>query len=154
MRLRRTITDQQGFTLLELMIALSLMAIALLATAKMQGVASKSNSFANQSVVMTALAQDVMEEFMSKDRTDIRLTQNATDVNYIGLNQSSLATDLTFTSAGQYRVTYTVQPLVSGGTLTTIRQIDITVSRINPATGVAYTGFGATTKMTGFRSLR
>jgi type IV pilus assembly protein PilV len=51
-----------GFTLLEILIAISVLAIALLAMAQMQVVAIKGNSFASRMTTATTLAQDKMEQ--------------------------------------------------------------------------------------------
>jgi type IV pilus modification protein PilV len=53
---------QQGFTLTEVMVAILLLTIGLLALAKMQTQAVASNSFGNQLTQATFLAQDKLEE--------------------------------------------------------------------------------------------
>ena len=52
---------QQGFTLLEVMLAITLLAVGVLALARMQTRAVQSNSFGNQLTEATILAQDQTE---------------------------------------------------------------------------------------------
>ena len=53
----------QGFTLVEVLIALTILAVGLLALALLQTTAIKGNSLASKSTVATQLAQDQMEKF-------------------------------------------------------------------------------------------
>lgn len=59
--------DEKGFSLVELLIAISLMAIGLLAAAGMQVTAINSNSFANRLSVATTLAHGVMEDILARE---------------------------------------------------------------------------------------
>jgi type IV pilus assembly protein PilV len=56
--------DSQGFTLVELMIALFIFAIGILAVASMQGEAIKGNSFSDLMTVANTLAEAKMEDLM------------------------------------------------------------------------------------------
>ena len=58
--------SQQGFTLLELLVAITLFTIGLLAVAQMQNVAINANTIANRTTLATSLAQQVMEDIMSR----------------------------------------------------------------------------------------
>lgn len=62
--------NQKGFTLLEALVAVSIIAIGLIAAAAMQGVAINSNSIANNSSVATMLTMQVAEDILSKSITD------------------------------------------------------------------------------------
>lgn len=53
--------QSQGFTLVEVMIALLILAIGLLGLAGLQIVSTKSNSFSNQMSIATTIAQDSLE---------------------------------------------------------------------------------------------
>ncbi|MBV5340687.1 MAG: prepilin-type N-terminal cleavage/methylation domain-containing protein [Deltaproteobacteria bacterium] len=59
--------NEKGFTLVELLVALTIMAIGILAVVQMQIVALQSNSIANSLSVATSLAQEVMEDIQSWD---------------------------------------------------------------------------------------
>lgn len=63
---RRLAKSHAGFTLLELLVAIMLLSIGLIATAKMQDIATNSNMLANRRSVAVAVAQQVMEEILSR----------------------------------------------------------------------------------------
>jgi type IV pilus assembly protein PilV len=54
--------NNKGFTLIEILIAICILGFGLLATAQMQAMAIKGNSFANKTTTASILAQDKMEE--------------------------------------------------------------------------------------------
>lgn len=58
-------TNKMGFSLLELLIALFLLTIGLMAAAGMQGIALRSDSFAYRNTTVTTIAQQVMDDLMS-----------------------------------------------------------------------------------------
>jgi type IV pilus assembly protein PilV len=58
----KRIKDTRGFTLLEVMIALVILAIGLLGLAGLQIIAIKGNSFGQQMTVASTLAQNQLEE--------------------------------------------------------------------------------------------
>ena len=57
-------SNQKGFSLIEILIAITVFAIGILAVGKMQIAAIKGNSFANDLTKATTLAQDRMEELI------------------------------------------------------------------------------------------
>lgn len=57
----------KGFTLLEVLIAISIFAVGVLAVATMQISGTRGNRLANELTQATALAQDKIEELKSKD---------------------------------------------------------------------------------------
>jgi type IV pilus assembly protein PilV len=74
--------NTNGFTLLELLIAISLLAIGLLAAATMQGVAMNANAYANRISVATMVGQLVAEDLSSLKKTDPLLNTPAANVSY------------------------------------------------------------------------
>ena len=65
---------QEGFTLLEVMIAVLIMSIGLLGLTGLQIVATKTNSFSNQMTVGITLGQDKLEELRNLAYDDAQLT--------------------------------------------------------------------------------
>jgi len=63
----RIIEDQRGFSLAELLIAITILAIGLLAAVSMQGVALNSNSFANRHSAATTIGEQIMNDLLSMD---------------------------------------------------------------------------------------
>ena len=56
---------ESGFTLLEVIIAISILTVGMLAVASMQTAAIRGNSFANQATESITWAQDKMEDLMA-----------------------------------------------------------------------------------------
>ena len=58
--------DEQGFTLLELMIAISILTVGLMAAASLQGTALRSDAYAYRNTTATSVAQQIMDDFLSR----------------------------------------------------------------------------------------
>lgn len=72
--------NQSGFTLTEVLVALTIFAVGLLAIASMQFTAIRANSLANIVTSRASLAQHVLEEILSKDSASFFFDSDATDV--------------------------------------------------------------------------
>lgn len=117
---RRLPNDERGFTLLELLVAITLMAIGIFAVLGMQSVAMRANSLANQLSVAAALAQQVQEDLLSQSGSDaIFATSSANNVysRFPDPNNPSQLTQntISFSSgaasnagAGTYSATYSI----------------------------------------------
>lgn len=86
-------SNEKGFSLIEILIAITIFAIGILAVGKMQITAIKGNSFANDLTNATILAQDRMEKLigLSYDDTD-SLDDTDTD-DEAGLDDTNAAAD-------------------------------------------------------------
>ncbi len=81
--MRRRKREEKGFTLIEVMIAIVVLAIGLLAVAQMQLLAVKGNSYGSKMSVAALLAQDMIE----------RIRQNAVNVaSYNNLDTNNIST--------------------------------------------------------------
>jgi len=113
-------SNEKGFTLVELLVALTLMAIGILAVVQMQIVAIKSNSIAQKLTVATNIAQGVMDDILSWDVSDpppfapdkvFVVPTPQTQVSFLTDPRLATARDqatLTFSDTGTYRAFYTI----------------------------------------------
>ena len=83
--MERISTDEQGFTLIEILIAITVFAIGILAVGKMQITAIQGNSRANYLTEAATIAQSKMEELISLDYNDSLLDDDDLD----GTNQDA-----------------------------------------------------------------
>jgi type IV pilus assembly protein PilV len=100
--------SQKGFTLLELLVALTIFAIGLLSIAGMQITAIQSNSKSNTLGVRAALAQRVMEDISSKDPSDPFFDAAVPNAVFDLEPDDNTETSLTLEGAGTYSARYTV----------------------------------------------
>jgi type IV pilus assembly protein PilV len=75
--------DSGGFTLLEVMIALVILAVGLLGLASLQVMAIKGNSYGQQMTVASTLAQNQLEQLRRTTGTLVNGTDYPTDQNGI-----------------------------------------------------------------------
>ena len=84
--------NQRGFSLIEILIAITVFAIGILAVGKMQIAAIKGNSFANDLTEATTLAQDRMEKLIGLFYTD-PLNNDTNGNGKAGLDNTNAAAD-------------------------------------------------------------
>jgi type IV pilus assembly protein PilV len=134
--------DQKGFTLVEIIIAISLMLVGVFAVLGMQTVALQSNSIANQLSVATSLASMALEDISSTSWTSngTGLTNGATTLQYG--NETQYGT-YSYQSVGLYtiRCTPTLNSPIAG-----IARLDVTAI-------YSYKGNQKSVTITGFKRL-
>ncbi|KIH76928.1 type IV pilus assembly protein PilV [Geoalkalibacter ferrihydriticus] len=81
---------QKGFTLLELLIAITIFAIGLLTVAGMQMAAIQANMDADSNSVATAIAQGVLEDILSRSADDDIFGDTVADEPF-ALNAAAMA---------------------------------------------------------------
>lgn len=132
-------SSQQGFTLLELLIAISIFAIGLLSIAGMQITAIRTNSSANTSTAGSALAAGVLEEILAWPANTGVLKTNAANTAWdFDPSKSTSSYTKFINGSGQYTATYSVVPNYNGNT---------NLSRIT----VVVTGNGRSSAVVGFK---
>lgn len=116
--------NEQGFTLIEVLVALSIFAIGLLALAGMQITGIQGNSRAQSLSAKVALADGVIEEFLAMDGADTRLTTEVTDSPWAS------ATDIQIDGAGTCSATVSIDsdPVIGADTYTGLTQVEVTVT--------------------------
>jgi prepilin-type N-terminal cleavage/methylation domain-containing protein len=99
---RQRITAQAGMSMVEMLIAVVILAIGLLGLAELQVTAMKANSQSNVSVAAASLAQRVIESVAAMSSDDIIFDSGA-------LNQTWPWSPITLEGAGAFNVTYSVR---------------------------------------------
>jgi type IV pilus assembly protein PilV len=129
----RVTGNDKGFSLLELLVALSILAVGLLAAASMQGVAVNGNSVANRVSVASALAQQVAEDLLSTSVTGTILTTTGGPFNYM-LDPAHGTNDINIRGSGTFRARYTIltPAVVSGETVTGTTRVQVQVFYVTP----------------------
>ncbi len=79
LRQRNRVTEEKGFTLVEIMITIVILSLGLLATASMQMHAVSGNASANRLTEATNLGQDKLEALMALPYTQAFTDENLTD---------------------------------------------------------------------------
>lgn len=133
--------NENGFTLVELLVALTIMAFGVLAVVQMQIVALQSNSIANKLSVATSLAQEVMADIQSWDVNSPPGGGTFTSplATYERLGPFMNLSSVRFPDSGTYKATYTI----------TFVQPDLTTAFIS----VTVTGGGRTVTLTSLKRL-
>ena len=121
---------EDGFTLIEVLVALTIFAIGLLALAGMQVTGIQGNARSQSLSAKVALADGVIEEFLAMDGDDPRLTNETPNIAW------PTATDVDVDGAGTISALVNVDsnPLISGVTYTDLSQVTVIVTnQIAPA---------------------
>ena len=139
---RSYLKNQQGFTLVELMVAVTLIAIGVFAVLGMQLAALHADTHAHQLSVSTSMAQQVLEDIMSWSDSDSRI--NGADGNtfkYYPDPANPANTYITIVGVGVLTPTYTITRGTSlNGITTGVTRVVVQVSYGNGYT-VTITGF-------------
>jgi type IV pilus modification protein PilV len=97
------IRKENGFTLVEILIAVMVLAIAFLAMYQMQAMAIRGNETSNQVTVATILAQDRMEQIRNATYDNVTSTNFPTE-NYGTIpNFSQFRREITITENGRIK---------------------------------------------------
>lgn len=122
---------EKGFTLLELLIAITVLSIGLLGVASMFSTGIGSNRFSYMVTVETSVANSVMEEILAKDGGDVIFAAAVANAVY-DLDTGSAATTRTVQGRA-YSATYSItlnNPVVN------VSRIDVSVTSGGRATAI------------------
>lgn len=127
---------ERGLSLVELLVAVTVFAIGLLAVAGMQLSALRGNASAQQTTVASGLAEGVLEEILAWPDDDPQLAADAVEQEWL-LADATPAEQLP--GAGNFRVLYAIDADYDRPKLT---RIEVRVENINapprPVTLVAF----------------
>ena len=106
--------SQSGFSLVEAMIALMILAVGLLGLAELQITAMKSNSKSGSFMELTVIAQTAIEEVMAISLETDALYTSVLMVDGAGFSWPTGTSVATLPNIDKYEVTYTSVPDIGG----------------------------------------
>jgi type IV pilus assembly protein PilV len=107
--------SQSGFSLIELLVAVVILAVGLLGLAQLQVTAIKSNSQSTAKIAATAIVQRAIEEVAAMDA----------DLPMFGVSGTGTFPSVTMAGAGTYNVNWTVETPHEG--VTNLSKVTIVV---------------------------
>lgn len=114
--------NQAGFSLVELLVAVTIFAVGLLATASMQITALQSNAGAHKMTTINAAAAGIMEEILTWAPDDPRLVDDAGNPHLWDFDPATAGINpLTVQGGGNFNAQYTVSiddPIENVSTIT------------------------------------
>ena len=122
------VRSEAGFTLLEMLVAITILAIGLMATVNMQTTALRANSFAQRTTSSSAVARAAMDELLSRPGADAIFQTAQVNAAYDLDLQTAATTQRVqgITYAGT--ITVTPDATVNGAPITNLTRIDLTVT--------------------------
>ena len=118
----KIVQNEAGFSLIEILIALTIFAIGLLATAGMQITALQSNAGSHRLTSINAIASGVMEEILTWAPDDPRLVNVAGNPHAWDFDRSDTDIDpVTIEGGGTFTAEYTVTKDAPIANVSTIR---------------------------------
>jgi type IV pilus assembly protein PilV len=130
----RAAGGRAGFSLVELLVAITVLAMGLLAVANMQTVAMSQGSASQRLMVATELAHQAMEDILAWDPAHPSLNATLSDVSY--------ADSVSLAGGGTFRITYSTSintpSFGTTGVVVTVTEISNPLRSISP---VVLSGF-------------
>jgi type IV pilus assembly protein PilV len=123
--------SEAGFTLLELMVAITILAVGLLATLNMQSTALGANAFAQRTTSAASVARAAMDELIS---------QPGSNAFFDTALPAGTAYDLDLQTAA---MTQTVQGVIYSATIQVIPNVVVNGGAVPNLTGIILTVTGA-----------
>jgi len=114
------VQNEAGFSLIELLVAMTIFAVGLLATAGMQLTALQSNAGAHSKTTINAVAAGIVEEILTWAPDDLRLATAAGNLAWDFDPTANENYTLTVLGAGSFSAQYSVQPNVPVENVSTI----------------------------------
>lgn len=118
--------NQKGFTLVELLAALTIFAVGMLGVAGMQLTGLRENATSHARTAAVALAAGIMEEILVWPTDDVRLAADSTGTAWTFSEEPVVGPTKTITGAGTFRATYDVN--IDYNAVTNVNRIQVTVT--------------------------
>ncbi len=121
---------ESGFTLLEVLVAITVLAIGLIATVNMQGTALRANGLAQRTTVATAVARAALDDLMARPGSSaiflaaVPAPGVAFDLDPDTAALTRIIQGVTYTAS----VVITPNTVVNGLAIPNLTQVDLTVS--------------------------
>jgi type IV pilus assembly protein PilV len=136
-KMQHRMKSQNGFSMIEVLVAMTILAIGLLGVAGMQITAIKTNSQANTLSAATGMAEGILEEILSWQTTNpIFATTSAAPVVW---DFNPLVADVqdstVLAGGGSYKATYTI---TKDDPVDNVSRVSVTVSGTRNQTLVGY----------------
>ena len=120
--------SESGFTLLELLVAVTILALGLIATVSMQGTAIRANALAQRTTAASAVARAAMDEVISRDSSDpffdVGLVAAPHDLDPQSVAMTQAVQGVTYTAT----ITVTPNATVNAVVVPNLTRIDLTVT--------------------------
>ena len=120
--------SEAGFTLIEMVVAMLILALGLIATVNMQTTAIRANAFAQRTTSASAVARAAMDELVSRPGSDAffdtALAAAAHDLDPQTAAMTQTVQDITYSAT----VTVTPNATVNAVAVPNLTQIDLTVT--------------------------
>lgn len=123
--MRQRKRSQAGFSLVELLVAIVIMAIGLLGLAELQITAMKTNSKSEGMLAATSLAQEIIEQVTAMNESDPLFDASTNDQVWPGGSPGQPAGTFVLAGAGAYNVTYDVLINYQGVTNLCLVRVDV-----------------------------
>lgn len=122
----RLVSEQKGFTILEILIAISILTVGLLAVATMQVSAIRGNKLSDDLTIALALSEDKMERLQNipyndPDLADTVTGNNANLSSITSVDHEELNIDETGSAGGKFRRIWNIAdstPIINNKTVT------------------------------------
>jgi len=124
--------SQSGFSLIELLVAVVILAVGLLGLAQLQVTAMRANSQTASTTAATAIAQHALEAVVAWGHNDDRL--KSTQTGTFALADDGLGPTVTVEGAGTFNVVWEVTTPYAGAS--NLSRIDVNVQSAGEVMGV------------------
>ena len=137
-------SNERGFTLTEVLVAMTILAIGLLAIAGMQITAIRGNSSANTITANTAVAAGIMEKLLSLDPGNALVSTAVANQAWDFDPGVAVVAQVPIDGAGTYSATYSVEPNYDSGSgsISNVSRVLVTVTQVDGSRrSITLTGF-------------